>query len=150
MDSNDKILEANTANLDHCAELLRSEEVVGMPTETVYGLAGNALNEASVRKIFDVKGRPLIDPLIVHFSNVEEAEAHIVSNDSVRKLADAFWPGPLTMVVPKQASIPDLVTAGLPSVAIRVGSKPASMRCASTSPRVSRAPATIRTRDTAS
>ncbi len=124
MDSNDKILEANTANLDHCAELLRSEEVVGMPTETVYGLAGNALNEASVRKIFDVKGRPLIDPLIVHFSNVEEAEAHIVSNDSVRKLADAFWPGPLTMVVSKQASIPDLVTAGLPSVAIRVPQHP--------------------------
>jgi L-threonylcarbamoyladenylate synthase len=124
MDHNDKILEANTVNLDHCAELLRSEEVVGMPTETVYGLAGNALNEASVRKIFDVKGRPLIDPLIVHFSTIEAAEAHIETNDSVRKLADAFWPGPLTMVVPKKASIPDLATAGLPSVAIRVPQHP--------------------------
>lgn len=119
-----KILEANTANLDRCADLLRSEEVVGMPTETVYGLAGNALNEASVRKIFDVKGRPLIDPLIVHFSNLEAAEAHIETNDSVRRLAKAFWPGPLTMVVPKKASIPDLVTAGLPSVAIRVPQHP--------------------------
>ena len=124
MDHSHKVLEANTANLDHCADLLRSEEVVGMPTETVYGLAGNALNETSVRKIFDVKGRPLIDPLIVHFGNIEEAEAHIVSNDSVRRLADAFWPGPLTMVVPKKASIPDLVTAGLPSVAIRVPQHP--------------------------
>jgi L-threonylcarbamoyladenylate synthase len=118
------ILEPNAANLDHCAVLLRSDEVVGIPTETVYGLAGNALKESSVRKIFDVKGRPLIDPLIVHFSDLSAAEAHIHSNDSVRRLAQAFWPGPLTMVVPKKASIPDLVTAGLPSVAIRVPQHP--------------------------
>lgn len=124
MDHSHKVLEANAANLDHCAELLRTKEVVGMPTETVYGLAGNALSESSVRKIFDVKGRPLIDPLIVHFSNVEAAEAHIETHASVRKLADAFWPGPLTMVVPKLESIPDLVTAGLPSVAIRVPQHP--------------------------
>jgi L-threonylcarbamoyladenylate synthase len=77
-----------------------------------------------VRKIFAVKGRPLIDPLIVHFSDLEAAEAHIETNDSVRLLAAAFWPGPLTMVVPKQSSIPDLVTAGLPSVAIRVPQHP--------------------------
>ena len=124
MGHSNKILEPNAANLAHCADLLRSGEVVGMPTETVYGLAGNALNEASVRKIFDVKGRPLIDPLIVHFSNLDAAEAHITTNDSVRKLAKAFWPGPLTMVVPKKSSIPDLVTAGLPSVAIRVPQHP--------------------------
>ncbi|CAA6679482.1 MULTISPECIES: L-threonylcarbamoyladenylate synthase [unclassified Lentimonas] len=124
MDHSSKVLETNTANLDLCAELLRSGEVVGMPTETVYGLAGNALNEASVRKIFDVKGRPLIDPLIVHFSNLEDAEIHIESSDSVRELAAAFWPGPLTMVVPKKGSIPDIVTAGLPSVAIRVPQHP--------------------------
>jgi L-threonylcarbamoyladenylate synthase len=124
MDSHDKILKTNTANLDHCADLLRCGEVVGMPTETVYGLAGNALNETSVRKIFDVKGRPLIDPLIVHFINLQAAEAHIKTNDSLRILAKAFWPGPLTIVVPKKASIPDLVTAGLPSVAIRVPHHP--------------------------
>jgi L-threonylcarbamoyladenylate synthase len=124
MDHNHKILEANTANLDHCAELLRSNEVVGLPTETVYGLAGNALNESSVRKIFDVKGRPLIDPLIVHFSDVEAAQAHIQMHACVRQLAAVFWPGPLTLVVPKQASIPDLVTAGLDSVAIRVPQHP--------------------------
>jgi len=125
MDHSSKVLATNRANLDHCAELLRSGEVVGMPTETVYGLAGNALNEISVRKIFAVKGRPLIDPLIVHFSNLEDAEAHIESNESVRKLAAAFWPGPLTMVVPKKGSIPDIVTAGLASVAIRVPQHPA-------------------------
>ncbi len=124
MGHSSKVLKPNTANLDHCADLLRSEEVVGMPTETVYGLAGNALNETSVRKIFDVKGRPLIDPLIVHFSNLEASETHIETNDSVRRLAEAFWPGPLTMVVSKKASIPDLVTAGLPSVAIRVPQHP--------------------------
>ncbi len=124
MDHSSKVLEATPANLTHCAELLRADEVVGMPTETVYGLAGNALNEASVRKIFDVKGRPLIDPLIVHFRDLEAAEVHIESNVRVRQLAAAFWPGPLTMVVPKQASIPGLVTAGLPSVAIRVPQHP--------------------------
>lgn len=124
MDHSSKVLEATAANLAHCAELLRGDEVVGMPTETVYGLAGNALNASSVRKIFAVKGRPLIDPLIVHFSDLAAAEAHIETNDSVRQLAAAFWPGPLTMVVPKQASIPDLVTAGLPSVAIRVPQHP--------------------------
>ena len=95
-----------------------------MPTETVYGLAGNALDLNSVRKIFEVKGRPLIDPLIVHFSNLEAAEPHIESNDCVRRLAEAFWPGPLTMVVPKKNSIADIVTAGLPSVAIRVPRHP--------------------------
>lgn len=120
----DKILEANPANLDHCAELLQAGEVVGMPTETVYGLAGNALNENSIRKIFDVKGRPLIDPLIVHFRTLQDAEVHIESNACVRRLAQAFWPGPLTLVVPKKNSIPDLVTAGLPSVAIRVPQHP--------------------------
>lgn len=124
MTQSTKILEATAPNLDCCAQLLRDGDVVGVPTETVYGLAGNALNVESVRKIFEVKGRPLIDPLIVHFSDIQAAEAHIESNPSVRLLAEAFWPGPLTMVVPKKASIPDLVTAGLPSVAIRVPRHP--------------------------
>jgi L-threonylcarbamoyladenylate synthase len=124
MTQSTKILQANALNLDYCAQLLRDGDVVGVPTETVYGLAGNALESESVRKIFEVKGRPLIDPLIVHFSDIEAAEVHIESNPSVRLLAEAFWPGPLTMVVPKKASIPDIVTAGLPSVAIRVPRHP--------------------------
>lgn len=118
------IYQPTEANVDSCAQLLREGEVVGMPTETVYGLAGNALSEDSARKIFSVKGRPLIDPLIVHFADADAATAHIKMNAAVKTLAAKFWPGPLTMVVNKQASIPDIVTAGLPSVAIRVPQHP--------------------------
>lgn len=119
-----KTLEPSEENLDLCADLLRDEAVVGVPTETVYGLAGNALNEVSVRKIFEVKGRPLIDPLIVHFPSIEAAEAHVVFNQQARDLAKRFWPGALTMVLPKKDTISDLVTAGLPSVAVRVPGHP--------------------------
>jgi L-threonylcarbamoyladenylate synthase len=119
-----KVLEATEDNLEICAQLLRDETVVGVPTETVYGLAGNALNEVSVRKIFEVKGRPLIDPLIVHFPSIEAAEKHVEFNEKARELAARFWPGALTMVLPKKDSISDLVTAGLPSVAIRVPGHP--------------------------
>lgn len=111
-------------NLLRCAGFLKDGEVIGLPTETVYGLAGNALNEASVRKIFEVKGRPLIDPLIVHFDSAESAAKHVLLNDRARELATRFWPGALTIVLPKKASIPDMVTAGLPSVAIRVPAHP--------------------------
>lgn len=117
-------LEPTDANIAHCADLLRSGEVVGVPTETVYGLAGNALNESSARKIFEVKGRPFIDPLIAHFPSLEAALPHIQSNSAVQKIANAFWPGPLTIVANKQPSIPDIVTAGLPSAAIRVPGHP--------------------------
>lgn len=111
-------------NLLRCAGFLKDGAVIGLPTETVYGLAGNALSEASVRKIFEVKGRPLIDPLIVHFDSAESAMEHAVFNDRARELATRFWPGALTIVLPKKASIPDMVTAGLPSVAIRVPAHP--------------------------
>ena len=115
-----KILTANAANIDLCSRLLQNGKIVAIPTETVYGLAGNALSESSVSEIFSIKGRPLIDPLIVHFSSIKSAEAHIEPNDYVYRLAEAFWPGPLTLVIPKKRSIPDIVTAGLSSVAIRV------------------------------
>ncbi|MGJ8654701.1 MAG: L-threonylcarbamoyladenylate synthase [Opitutaceae bacterium] len=118
------IYEPTEANLDTCAQLLRDGNVVGVPTETVYGLAGNPLLEDSARKIFSVKGRPLIDPLIVHFPEIEAATQHIEMNAAVKTLAAKFWPGPLTMVVTKKDSIPDIVTAGLPSVAIRVPRHP--------------------------
>lgn len=118
------IYEPTEANLDTCAQLLREGNVVGVPTETVYGLAGNPLLEDSARKIFSVKGRPLIDPLIVHFPEIEAATQHIEMNTAVETLATKFWPGPLTMVVTKKDSIPDIVTAGLPSVAIRVPRHP--------------------------
>lgn len=119
-----QILPPTEVNLQHCADALRAGEVIGVPTETVYGLAGNALCESTVRKIFEVKGRPFIDPLIVHFHSIEDADAHVVLNDRARDLAARFWPGALTLVLPKKASIPDVVTAGLPSVAIRVPGHP--------------------------
>lgn len=118
------ILPPTADNLLRCAGFLRGGKVLGVPTETVYGLAGNALCESTVRKIFEVKGRPFIDPLIVHFSSAAEAEAHVVFNDRARELAAQFWPGALTLVLPKKPSIPDIVTAGLPSVAIRVPGHP--------------------------
>ncbi|MEE2988563.1 MAG: L-threonylcarbamoyladenylate synthase [Verrucomicrobiota bacterium] len=115
-----KILQASAENIDLCADLLRDEAVVGVPTETVYGLAGNALKEVSLRKIFEVKGRPMLDPLIVHFSSIEQAEIHAEFNEHARALAAQFWPGALTLVLPKKDTISDLVTAALPSVAVRV------------------------------
>lgn len=117
-------LQPTEQNIAHCADLLRSGELVAVPTETVYGLAGNALTEASARKIFAVKGRPLIDPLIAHFHQIESASQHIELNPSIERAAEAFWPGPLTIVAPKKPSIPDIVTAGLPSAAIRIPGHP--------------------------
>lgn len=119
-----KTLSFNPENLDRCVSILREGGLVAVPTETVYGLAGNSLCESAVRKIFNVKGRPLIDPLISHFSDAPKAFEHTCANASAQKLAAAFWPGPLTMVLPKQSSIPDLVTAGLSSAAIRVPAHP--------------------------
>lgn len=118
------ILEPTEANILHCAQLLRRDELVAVPTETVYGLAGNSFSETAVRKIFQTKGRPLIDPLISHFVDKASAFDCVEANEESALLADHFWPGPLTMVLPKKPIIPDLVTAGLPSAAIRVPEHP--------------------------
>lgn len=91
-----------------------------MPSETVYGLAANALDASIARRIFEIKGRPLIDPLICHFYSLDAIGQHVHLNDSINKLASVFWPGALTIVAKKKESIPDIVTAGLPSVAIRM------------------------------
>jgi len=119
-----KILPDSLASIEACAKLLADKQLVAVPTETVYGLAGNALCEKVVRKIFDVKGRPLIDPLISHFKNAKDAFSHVEANSQAVKLAAEFWPGPLTMVLHKKASIPDLVTAGLSTAAVRVPAHP--------------------------
>ena len=109
------------------AALLREGQVVALPTETVYGLAANALDARAVAKIFAAKERPFFDPLIVHVLGLAEAEA-LVALDSwppmARKLAEAFWPGPLTLVLPKDPRVPDLVTSGLPYVALRAPAHP--------------------------
>lgn len=102
------------------AELIRQGEVVGMPTETVYGLAANALDGEAVKKIFLAKGRPQDNPLIVHIADWD-AIYKIASEipAEAKKLADAFWPGPLTMILPKADSVPKETTGGLDSVAVR-------------------------------
>lgn len=105
-------------------ELLQAGEVVALPTETVYGLAADALNEEAVAKIFSVKGRPSFDPLIVHLAGWRDikkvAEVPEDIEAAVRDLTKEYWPGPLTLVLPKKSEVPASVTADLPTVAIRV------------------------------
>ena len=114
------ILNPSSESLKQCVDLIKKDELVAVPTETVYGLAGNALSESAVRKIFEVKGRPLIDPLIVHCLDYPTALDCIETNPLIQSLAEEFWPGPLTIIAQKKDVIPDIVTAGLQSVAIRV------------------------------
>jgi L-threonylcarbamoyladenylate synthase len=103
--------------------------VIGIPTETVYGLAGNALNVEAVAQIFEVKNRPVFDPLIVHVASVEAA-LDLVKEipEKLRILAEHFWPGPLTLLLEKKDVIPDLVTSGLSRVAIRIPNHPVTLR----------------------
>ncbi|NLO23748.1 MAG: threonylcarbamoyl-AMP synthase [Fibrobacter sp.] len=112
-------------SIKEAVRLLQSKEIVAIPTETVYGLAGNALETLALAKIFEAKGRPTFDPLIVHIaehSTLNEIAQNIPPQ--AHTLAQAFWPGPLTMVLPKKPCIPDLATSGLPSVAIRFPAHP--------------------------
>ncbi|HRE83797.1 MAG TPA: L-threonylcarbamoyladenylate synthase [Opitutaceae bacterium] len=106
------------------ARTLRDGGVVGVPTETVYGLAAHALDEGACEKIFLVKGRPTSDPLIVHVRSLQDAEKLAMFSDQARAVAKAFWPGPLTIVLPKRPHVPGIVTAGLDSVAVRVPRHP--------------------------
>ena len=102
-------------------ELLERGELVAIPTETVYGLAGNALNPDAVASIFETKNRPSFDPLIIHTHSVDRVGDFVAEfPEELKKLAQAFWPGPLTLLLPRKAIIPDLVTSGLDRVAVRV------------------------------
>ncbi len=114
-------LAPDEAVISRAAELIRGGELVAFPTETVYGLGANALDSAAVQKIFEAKGRPATNPLIVHVSDSESAR-QIVADwpESAQKLADLFWPGPLTLVLPKTKEIPKNVTAGGSTIAVRV------------------------------
>jgi len=109
-------------------ELLRRDEVVAVPTETVYGLAGNALSPKAVVSIFEIKNRPRFDPLIVHTSSVERLSQYANAfPEAARRLADQFMPGPLTLLLDKAEVIPDLVTAGSPRVALRIPNHPLTL-----------------------
>ena len=114
------ILEANEENIAKCAELLRRGEVVAFPTETVYGLGANALDEKAAAKVFKAKGRPATNPLIIHVADKAQIDTVAVVSDDARKLIDAFMPGALTLVLPKRGNVPDIVTAGYDTVAVRM------------------------------
>jgi L-threonylcarbamoyladenylate synthase len=114
-------------SLAEAAALIRAGEPVAVPTETVYGLAADATNGEAVARIYEAKGRPSFNPLIVHVPDLATAERIGVLDGEARELADRHWPGPLTLVVPlrESAGIAPLVTAGLPTIAIRVPAHPA-------------------------
>ncbi len=103
------------------AQVIRSGGIVGFPTETVYGLGANALDAAAVRKIFEAKGRPSTSPLIVHADSIAMAKSLVAEwPREAEELAEAYWPGPLTLVLKKAEVVPDEVTGGLPTVGVRV------------------------------
>ncbi|MFS8665590.1 MAG: threonylcarbamoyl-AMP synthase, partial [Limnochordales bacterium] len=109
------------------AQIIRRGGLVAFPTETVYGLGANALDPAAVRRIFEAKGRPSDNPLIVHVA--EAAQLAVVAEpiSQVEVLARRFWPGPLTVVVPRRPAVPDETTAGLDTVAVRVPDHPVAL-----------------------
>ena len=114
-----KVDKNSTDALKMAAELLKSGQLVAIPTETVYGLGANALDKDACLNIFKAKGRPSDNPLIVHIASPEHAEKFAYTNELYYKLARAFMPGPLTVILPKKNIIPYEVTAGLDTVAIR-------------------------------
>lgn len=132
-DQKTKILQINATHpeqaiIERAAELLRAGDLVVFPTETVYGLGANALDAQAAERIFAAKERPYSDPLISHIANEETLELLVAAvSPNARKLARAFWPGPLTLVMPASPRIPGLITAGLPTVAIRMPRHPVAL-----------------------
>ncbi len=113
------------ATIARAAEILRGGGLVAFPTETVYGLGANALDPAAVDRIYAAKGRPSFNPLIVHVADADHVlDVAAAWPDNAERLARAFWPGPLTLVLPKRPEVPSSVTAGLDTVAVRVPSHP--------------------------
>jgi L-threonylcarbamoyladenylate synthase len=119
---------ATPESIAEAARLIRAGRLVAFPTETVYGLGANALDESAVRRIFAAKGRPSFNPVIAHVARAADARALVTAwPDAAERLAARFWPGPLTLVLPKRASVPDAATAGLPAVAVRVPAHPVAL-----------------------
>jgi len=120
---------AITTDIAYCQELLKDNQLVAIPTETVYGLAANAFNEKAVQQIFEMKGRPRFNPLIVHIHNLKQLNDLATDIPDVAfKLAKAFWPGSLTLILPKQPNVPDSITAGKPTVGIRMPNHPLTLK----------------------
>ena len=123
-----KIYPANSENIEMAAAAIRSGGIAAFPTETVYGLGGSAFNPKAIAKIFEVKKRPFFDPLIVHIADIKTLKE--LTQDAgkyLMELSKNFWPGPLTVVVPRSKAVPDIVTSGLPTVAIRMPSHPVAL-----------------------
>jgi L-threonylcarbamoyladenylate synthase len=131
---------ANSQTILEAAAILKNGGLVGLPTETVYGLAANALDGLAVAKIFEAKGRPSFNPLIIHVPDAASAEKYVAFNDHARSIAAAFWPGPITMILPrkpsltsppqavgKEGEVSELAGAGLPTLAVRVPNHPVAL-----------------------
>lgn len=121
-------MEKTGTDIFEAANVIKNSGLVVFPTETVYGLGANALDPVAVKKIFDAKERPSYDPLIVHIDSIDKIDM-ITSSFPVNAkiLADNFWPGPLTMILPKKSNVPDLVTSNLPSVGVRIPNHPTTL-----------------------
>jgi L-threonylcarbamoyladenylate synthase len=116
---------SDTESIRRAGRIIKTGGLVAFPTETVYGLGCDAMNAEAAAKVFEAKQRPQFDPLIVHIADLTQLEMVIASLPAVgQRLIDAFWPGPLTLVLPKQPAIPDLITAGLSTVAVRMPNHP--------------------------
>ena len=117
------------------SSLLKNSALVAMPTETVYGLAGNAFDQEAILAIFKAKNRPFFDPLILHVDHIDKINLFVEEMPSqLQKLAEAFWPGPLTLLLNRKSMVPDLITAGLPTVAVRIPAHPMALALLSTLP----------------
>tara|TARA_R110002072_G_scaffold82818_1_gene188461 strand:- start:1071 stop:2033 length:963 start_codon:yes stop_codon:yes gene_type:complete len=115
-------------DIQKAISLLENEELVAIPTETVYGLAGNIFSEKAIKRIFETKKRPFFNPLIVHISSVDELETIVAEiPEKARILANTFWPGSMTLVLKKNRNIPNLITAGKDTVAVRVPNHPVTL-----------------------
>ena len=124
---NTLLLNDNEEDIKKAGEILFKGGLVAIPTETVYGLAANALDKNAVKSIFKAKGRPADNPLIVHIADLEAMDKLGFTNDKAYTLAHAFWPGPLTIILPKKDIVPKETTGGLDTVAIRMPSHPAAI-----------------------
>lgn len=110
-----------STDIDFAVQLLNNDKIIGFPTETVYGLAGNIFSKNAINSIFETKQRPKFNPLIVHIAKMEQLEQLAIAiPENARLLANAFWPGPITLLLKKHSSVSDLITAGKPTVAVRI------------------------------